>query len=44
VAATLKAEESGEIIGVGIYLRVPLPWEEYLVPWPSAEKPETEPS
>ena len=34
VASILKAEESGEVVGIGLYLRVPLPWEEYLVPWP----------
>jgi hypothetical protein len=29
--------DSGELAGVGIYLRIPLPWEEYLEEWPEGE-------
>jgi len=41
VAATIKAEGTGEIVGIGLYLRVPLPWEDYLVPWPPTDPKDT---
>lgn len=30
--------DTGELKGVGIYVRIPLPWEEYLEPWPEGEE------
>lgn len=41
VAAILKAEETGEVVGIGVYLRVPLPWDEHLTPWPTPEEKKT---
>jgi hypothetical protein len=31
--------DSGELVGVGVYIRIPVPWEEYLELWPEAEGP-----
>jgi hypothetical protein len=40
VAATIKAE-SGEVVGIGVYLRVPMPWEDYLTVWPPTDPKDT---
>jgi hypothetical protein len=36
VTALMK-NNKGKLLGVGVFLRIPVPWEEYLEPWPSGE-------
>lgn len=40
IAATLKAEGTGEVVGVGVYVRVPIPWDEWLTPIPPLSTPD----
>lgn len=37
IGSLMFDQDSGELTGVGIYLRLPMPWDEYLEPWPEAK-------
>ena len=34
VGAYLRDEKTGAVKGLGLYVRIPMPWEEYLLEWP----------
>ena len=40
IGAVFKDEKTGKVAGVGVYIRIPVPWEEYLTPWPMPEESE----